>query len=328
MKVFVTGADGMLGSSVTRELLQQGYEVRAMSFPGRKTNTLDALPVEIVSGDILDKSFLEREIKNCDAVIHIAALTNVWPRRSSKVKSVNIEGTKHVMDLVEKYGLQRLVHIGSASSFTHGTKENPGDERNGFSGWKFGMDYLDSKYMAQEMLLERYKENGLPVVVICPTFMIGPYDSGPSSGQMLLGLYNDSIPGYSGGGKNFVCSFDVASAVVNALKRGKTGECYIAGNENLSFKEFFMKASAIMGKKFKLRRVPSSLILAAGFFNSTKARLTGTAPKLSYGMARMASINQYFSSQKAVDELQMPQTPIEKGIEQCMDWFKKNDYLK
>ncbi|MDP3556222.1 MAG: NAD-dependent epimerase/dehydratase family protein [Bacteroidota bacterium] len=326
-KVFVTGADGMLGSNICRELIKQGFLVKAFCLPNKTITTLNGLSIEIAHGDVLSKPMLFNEMKGCDFVIHVAALTNIWPRRNYKVNEVNLTGTKNVMEAAEELKITRMVHIGSASSFEHGSNKNPGNELLEFNGWKYGMDYLESKYLAQKLLLEKHASTGFPVIIINPTFMIGAFDSGPSSGQMIISLFKETIPGYTSGGKNFVCSTDVACAVVNALYKGKIGECYIAGNENLKFKEFFTKAATVMGKKFKLKQIPQPLVLLVGAINSFISRITFRTPSISYGMAKFASINQCFSSLKAVNELNMPQTPIEDGIKDCFEWFKTNGYL-
>jgi dihydroflavonol-4-reductase len=326
-KVFVTGADGMLGSSICRELLNQGYDVKALCLPNRKTNTLSNLPIEIVYGSLERKEFLLKEMNDCIYVIHVAAMVKVWPRRMSCINEVNLTGTKTIMEVVDELKIARMIHIGSANSFAFGSKEEPGDESGSFDGWKYGMDYIDSKYKAQQMLLRQFNKTGFPVVIINPTYMIGPFDSGPSSGQMLLALCKGALKFYCKGGKNFVCSVDVAKAAVNALTKGVLGECYIAGNQNLEFKEFFHKACRIINKEFGLIPAPYPMVLMAGFVSSLLARITGKPPKISYSMAKMAKENQFFSAQKAVRVLDMPQTPIEEGIMQCIDWFKTNKYL-
>jgi dihydroflavonol-4-reductase len=326
-KVFVTGADGMLGSSICRELLSQGYEVKALCLPYRKTNTLANLQIEIIYGSIDQKDFLLKEMRGCIYVIHVAALVKVWPRRMSCINEVNLIGTRNIMEVAEELKMMRMIHIGTANSFAFGTKEEPGDESGSFDGWKYGMDYIDSKYKAQQMLLRQFNKSGFPVIIINPTYMIGPFDSGPSSGQMLLALYKGALKFYCKGGKNFVCSVDVAKAAVNALMKGVIGECYIAGNQNMEFKEFFYKACKIINKEFKLKPAPYPVVLVAGFASSLLARITGKPPKISYTMAKMAKENQFFSAEKAIRVLELPQTPIEQGIMQCIDWFKANKYL-
>jgi dihydroflavonol-4-reductase len=326
-KVLLTGPDGMLGSNICRELIEQGYAVRALCLPGSSQRNIRGLPVEYVSGNILDQDKLERAIRGCQVVVHCAAKVSVWPRRDPVINLVNIDGTRNVMQAAEKTGVQKMIHIGSASSFGFGTREYPGDENNPYNGWTYGMDYLDSKYFAQKLLLEQHKQNGFPVVIINPTYMIGPYDSAPSSGKVLICLHNGSMKYFGKGGKNFVCSTDVARAAVNAIRKGRYGECYIAGNQNLSYGEFFSRASAIIGLERELQKAPRMLVLGAGLVSSITARIGGVPPEFSYGMARISQTEQYFSAAKARLELDMPQTPIEEGIRQCFQWFRENQYI-
>ena len=318
----------MLGSMICRVLLEKSYEVTALCLPSSKTGTIDELQLNKVSGDILDRDFLDQAMQGHDYVIHVAAMTNVWPRRIERVKQVNIEGTRNVKEMSEKHQMQRMVYIGSASSFKEGPKSNPGNEDSGFKGDRFGMDYIDSKYHAQMELLQNFKDDGFPVIVVNPTFMIGPYDSGPSSGVMLVNLYKDKVPGYNKGGKNFVYSGDVATAAVHALTKGRLGECYIAGSQNLAYKEFFQMASEAMGRKFKLKFIPNSIVLAFGAASSVVARIRKKPPVLSYGMAEVAQMDQYFDCSKAIEELEMPQTPINQAINESLAWFKSNGYLE
>ena len=194
-KVFVTGADGMLGSSICRELIKQNYTVKVLILPNRDLNVLSDINIEIVEGNIMDKDFLQKAMCDCDFVIHAAALTTVWPRRSELVMTINFEGTKNVMEVAEKLKLKRMVHIGTANSFGHGSKEKPGDETTSYVFGKYGLDYIKSKYLSQKLLLEKYSNDGFPVIIINPTYMIGPFDSGPSSGKMIIELLKDRIPG-------------------------------------------------------------------------------------------------------------------------------------
>jgi dihydroflavonol-4-reductase len=325
--VFITGANGMLGASVTREALAQGFKVKAQILPGSNRDVLADLNIEITEGNILDSDFLDRELSNCQFVINIAALTTIWPRRLQSIYEVNLQGVKNIASVARKYGLQRMVQIGTANSFNHGTKDNPGNELQNYTGGQFKMDYMDSKYVAQCYLLDRFKNENFPVVILNPTYMIGPFDSGPTSGRMLLELYKNKLPGYASGGKNFVYSKDVAVATVNALHMGRLGQCYIVGNENLYFGEMFKKAADVFDQPFKIKQFPGFAINAVGAVNSLIARISGKAPQLSYSMAKMASVKQFYNPDKARKELNLPSTPIETAIADCIGWYKENGYL-
>lgn len=326
-KVCVTGADGMLGAAICRELIAQNYDVTAFVLPNRSLAVLENLEISIAYGNLLDKTSLMKAFDGCDCVIHVAASTAVWPRKSPSIMQVNFEGTMNVADVVQEKGIRRLIHIGTASSFGNGTLQVPGNEMSPYNSARFKMDYITSKYLAQEYLLEQHKTTGLPVLIINPTFMIGPYDSGPSSGKMLLALYTGKLPAYTKGGKNFVYSLDVARAAVNAIKFGNIGECYIAGNRNLSYRQFLSIACQLRKQRFNLFRAPYFFTIGIGIVSSLKARITKRPPQLSYTMARVAVIHQFYSAEKAINELNMPQTPIETAIQECVTWYESNGYL-
>jgi dihydroflavonol-4-reductase len=328
MRVTVIGADGLLGSNLVRELLSRGHEVVASIQPGRTAKTLEGLPLERYEADILDKESVEKVVNRCDAVIHCAANTSVWPLRSALVNRVNLEGTRHVIEAVKKNRIRRLIYVGTANSFGFGTKKNPGVEGNPYKSFGYGIDYMDSKYHAQMLILKEVQENGLPAVIVNPTFMFGPYDSGPSSGAMILAVYKGKVPGFTRGGRNYLCARDAAVAISNALSAGRIGECYILGNENLSYREVFSKIAATIGAKTPTLPIPPFFAKAFGRFGSVSGKLTGKAPSVSYPMACIACDDHYFTAAKAVKELGLPQTPVEVGIRECFEWMKEQGFLK
>jgi len=327
MKVLITGADGMLGASICREALKQGYEVRALVLPGSSYKSIQGLSLEVFYGDLLDKESLELAIDGCDALINVAASTQIWPRRSDMLFRVNYQAVVDLVELSKNHGLTRFIQIGTANSFGHGTPEFPGNEESPFMGNSYKIDYVDSKYQAQKLLLEE-AEKGFPALIINPTYMIGPFDSGPSSGRMILALIEGKLPGFTSGMKNFVASKDVAVAAVNALTLGHPGSCFIAGNVNLTFEEMFNSVCRVKNIPFKLKRVPDGVIYAVGFFSSVVARITGKPPKLGYHMAKQATMQQCYNPAKARTILNMPSTPIEQAIEDCLTWWKENQYIQ
>jgi dihydroflavonol-4-reductase len=327
MKVLVTGPDGVLGSNLVRELLSRDYDVIAMSENGKKSPTIDNLAITKIGGNLLNSEEVDAAVEKTDYVIHCAASTAMWPSRSELVNKVNIDGTKTIIDACLKYKVKRLIYIGTANSFGSGTKLKPGTEKNAYEGKKYGLDYMDSKYKAQVLVQKAVREEGLDAIVINPTFMIGPYDSKPSSGQIILSIYNKKVPGYSLGGKNFVAAKDVAFAVANALTQGRKGECYIVSNENLTYKEAFDKIASTIGGKIVSRKFSSFTTKIFGRINSFFAKIFGYYPQVTTELAILASEEHYYSGEKARRELGLPQTPIEMAIDECFKWFKNNGYL-
>ena len=326
MKVFVTGADGLLGTNVVHELLRQGYLVKALIHPSSRSNSINELDIEKIAGDILKPDSFSSELEDCACIIHIAASTQIWPSNNQIVNKVNIEGTKNMMKLSQENDIRRFIYISSANSFAPGKAENPGTEESPFKQGRYKNNYISSKYQCQEMLLKAHASNDFPAIIIAPTFLIGPYDFGPSSGQLLINLAKRNVPFFSKGVKNYVHVKDVAMAIVNAIKKGRIGECYIAGGESMDYETFFRLFYKTMEMPFKMKRMPSPIVLFAGIMGSIIARITGKPPKISYGVVKMSFTNQYYSPAKAIRELDMPQTPIKTAIKDAMDWFKQHNY--
>jgi len=316
----------MLGTNTVIELLKRGHQVRAFLLPDSPAKSLEKLSVETVYGNILDPESITKAVQGCDAIIHAAANTNIWPNRSQIVRKVNIEGTQNVIHAAKLHGVEKLIYIGTANSFGFGTKENPGKEEHPYQSQKYGLDYMDSKYEAQQLILDAAKKDNLPALTINPTFMLGPYDSKPGAGAMVLAIYNTKVPGFAVGGRNYVCVKDVSVAIANALTMGRAGECYITGNENMDYREAFTKIAKVVGVKPPKITIPPVLSKAYGFMGTQYGKLFDKTPTVSLAMAQISCDDHYFSSEKAVTELGMPQTNIEEGIKECFDWLKKNGY--
>ncbi len=326
-KIFITGGDGMLGNSIVRVLLQRNYAVKCLVKKSPHNVTLDGLDVEIIVGDLMDSASWKNQINDCSIIINAAAYTKLYPRSNKMCYEINTFAVETLIALGKEYKITKFIQVGTANSFEEGSLNSPGNESNKFSGTKYKMDYINSKYKAQEMLLNEFQSSKFPVVIINPTFMIGPFDSMPSSGKMIIAITNKKVPGYSNGGKSFAYSKDVAVAVANSIKLGRIGECYIAGGENLSYQEFFKKVCKVNNVNAKFYKIPNAIVLIYGFISSLTGRITAKTPTLSYGMARLSLLNQFYSSQKAITELKMPQTNIEVAIKECTEWLKDNNKL-
>ena len=326
MKVLLTGADGFLGSHIIRYLLEREFEVRAFLQESRDHSTIRGLNYEPFYGDILNITDIEAAVKDCDIVIHTVAITDVWPNRNQTCWEVNYFAVKYLCEAVKKYDINKFIHIGTANSFGYGSKELPGTESSTYNFGKYGLDYMDSKKAAQDYLLKEYKDNGLPVVIINPTFMIGEYDTKPGSGEMVLAIMNQRVPSYANGGRCVVYAGDVAIATVNAISKGEPGECYIAGGENICYKEFFNLIAEYSGVVAPKIKFPFPLMILMGYVFQTIGRLTNNKPLLSVNMIRISQDGHYYSSSKAIEKLDMPQTDIKTAVKSIVDWFYGNNY--
>ena len=327
MKIFITGGDGMLGSNLVRELLTRGIELCVLIQYGRKVNTLDKLNLTKVEGDLLNYESLKAASKGVDAIIHIAANTSVWPSRNEIVKRVNIDGTRNIIRLAKELNVKKLIHVGTANSFGFGTSKNPGNETAEYIGHKYNLDYMDSKWEAQNFVIKAVNE-GVPALTVNPTFLLGSNDYALNFGSFILAIYKKKLMGYPKGGRNFIYIKDAVDGIANALAKGRIGESYLIGNENLYYKDVFKKISSVLGLPAPQRAIPNSVLLAYGRFNSLKARIIDTKPVFSYPLARIACDVHFYSAEKAIRELDLPQTPIENGIQECYYWLKSNGYIK
>jgi len=325
--ILLTGANGFLGCNLIDELGSRKYRIRAFVGPGNTEINLDGKVAEVCRGDILNKNALQDAAEGCDAIIHAAAVTSIWPPRNELQRRININGTANVMEIARRAGVRRVVYVGSAASFGYGNKELPGDETQAYRGGIYKLDYFDSKYQAQTLVLRAVQRGDVPAVVVNPTYMFGPYDAKPGSGTLILGTYHQKIPAGGTGGRNYVSVKDVAVGITNALEMGTVGECYILGNENLSFRELFEKISSVIGKPASKVTYPVWLGKIAGLAGSIYGRMFKVMPALTLVLVKMALAEHYYTARKAVQALQLPQTPVEVAIDEAFKWFRDNGYL-
>lgn len=326
-KVFVTGADGLLGSNVVRCLLNEQYQVTVLLQSGSESKTLDGLPIQRLYGDILDADSMTLAVKGHDILIHAAANTSVWPPKSQVVKDVNIIGTKNMVNAALLHSVKRFIHVGTANSFEKGSQESPSNELSPVGKESYGLDYIASKREAQEFVLSAISEQGLPAVIVNPTFLIGPYDSKPSSGDLLLSLFSQKVPAAPSGAKNYVAAKDAAVAIVNAIKFGEEGECYILGNHNYNYREAFDIICSEIGVSAPKYQLPGWLLIFYGRCNSFLARYFRFHPKVTRELAVISTEDHCYSGEKARKELNMPCTPLDVAVRESFSWLKNNDYV-
>ncbi|MBF9221910.1 NAD-dependent epimerase/dehydratase family protein [Hymenobacter ruricola] len=329
-RALVTGANGFLGRHVVQELVQRGYIVRALLRPGTAPPFPAEWAVEYCEEDLarpIDMATLVTLVRGCESIIHAAALAQVNPARNPDVLLANIGGTENALRMAREAGVGRFVYVGTANVFGFGSRSSPGDETRPYAGQRYGLDYMDSKVAAAELVRRAVSGWQLPAVLVHPTFMLGPGDAKPTSNALLLELYHGRLPGYPPGGKNYVHVRDVATATINALTMGRVGESYILGNENLSYREAFALIAGCLGVKTPRWPIPAGLATIYGQLCDVKAKLTGRPAPLNAAMAAVANDGHYFTAQKARAELALPQTPIAQAVAESFAWFKAHRYV-
>lgn len=320
-KIFVTGANSLLGVNTILELLNQGFQVKGFlrdknRFINYKHNNL-----ELVEGDILDKNRINEAIIDCNYIIHVAAATDPKLSKYSDFEKVNVEGTKNITDAAIQNNLKRIIYVSTSNVFGYGSLDSLGDETKQMMHPFVNAFYAKSKKEAQDYVLT--KTNEIEVVIINPSFMIGAYDTKPSSGRLVLMGLKNQIVLCPPGGKNFVCVKDVSKGIHMALTNGVNGESYLLANSNMSFKSFFKLLKNQTNSKTIIVQIPKAMFLIMGYFGNG-FRFLGFKTQFSLDNMKALCIKNYYSNTKAKEQLGVSFSPIENGLLEAIDWFKNN----
>ena len=323
----MTGATGMLGANLAIKLHNSGYAVRCLKRPESKTWHLRRFPVEWVDGDVTDPYSLERCFAGCDAVFHCAGIIGFTGISLERARQVNIQGVRYVVQAVRRTGVSRLIHCSTVSAI--GLREGvPADETTIWNRRELGIltIYSWTKHEGQKILLHAVKQ-GLDAVVVNPCFMVGPYDPKPSSGKLILPVARGAGIGFPGGANNFVDVRDVCEGMIGAWKKGRSGELYILGGENMSYRDFFVRIARIAGVRSPIFRIPKAISLLGGYIGDLRSRLSGTEAAVTSGAARVAYADHTFSSAKAERELNYRPGPVDRAIVDAHSWYRLAGFL-
>lgn len=325
----VTGATGLLGHNLVRTLVMQERCVRILARPTSNTRYLEGLPrVEVVTGDVTDVESLLHSFQGVENVYHCAATVSMWSGNAEQMWAVNVQGTKNVLLACKAASVARLVHCSSVDAIGLPESARPSDEETPWNWNRLGVEnvYARTKYEAQKLVLTAAQTN-VNAVVVNPTYMFGAYDVRPSSGQMILSVASSPFLGYPSGGNNFVSVDDVATAMVTSATKGRAGECYILGNANLTYEAVFHLIAEIVGRNVALFPIPRPAAQVGGWIGDLVGKVTGREPSINSTTVQMGYTEHYYSSQKAVRELGMPQTPVNEAIERAVSWFRQTGML-
>ncbi|TZF98904.1 NAD-dependent epimerase/dehydratase family protein (plasmid) [Chryseobacterium panacisoli] len=318
-KVCVTGATGLLGTNVIIKLLQNGYSVIALvrkksGWLGEENENLKLMEADLSS----DLSLL---LKDVDCIIHIAAETRQNLIRYEEYRKVNYETTVNLFTCAESAGVKKFLFVSTANTLGYGNTAFRGNEKAPQLYPFTHSLYAQSKLEAEDYLLKNC--NNTDIIIVNPTFMIGAYDSKPSSGKIIFWTWKKKLVFYPKGGKNFVHVEDAANGILNAVEYGKTDEKYLLANENLSYKEFFEKVNRITNQNPIMIAIPNRALSFLGLIGDGLRKLN-VKTNLSSSNMKALQICNYYSNQKSIKELSVQYQSVDKAIEDAVQYFIEN----
>lgn len=319
----VTGATGFVGWHVARRLLERGERVRALVRDPARLRELD--DVERFQGDLRDPESLEKAVEGCGVVYHVAADYRLWARDPREMYRSNVEGTRHLLNAARRTGIERVVYTSTVGCIGI-PKAGFGDEQTPVGIEQMQGPYKRSKFLAEQVALE-FAGNGLPVVIVNPTAPVGDHDFKPTpTGKIVVDFVRGAMPAFLDTGLNVVDVRDVAVGHLLACERGRIGERYILGAENLTLERIFGMLANIVGKPAPKVRIPYAVAYAAGVISTAWAGVTGKEPLAPLDGVKMARKKMWVRTDKAVQELGYAPGAPEGALKRAVEWFRANGY--
>lgn len=332
MRAFVTGATGFLGSHVARALADEGAQLRLLVRSTSDPRNIEGVNAERVQGDLRDPASFEKALAGCDTLFHVAADYRLWVRDPEQMYRSNVEGTRFLLESARRQGVRRVVYTSSVATMgfvSNGTANgNLADERSPVSLASMIGHYKRSKFMAEQAALEAAR-SGQDVVVVNPTTPVGERDIKPTpSGRIVVDFLKRKFPAYVATGLNLVDATECARGHIQALEKGKSGERYILGGENLTLKEILDRLGAIAGLPSPKVKLPYVFALAAGVVDEmVTGRLLGREPRATIDAVRMGRKMMFVSSAKAERDLGWRTVPVDGALRRAVEWFRANGYV-
>jgi len=327
-RVFVTGGTGFIGANLVRLLVQEGHTVKALVRSSSRLDNLGNLDVEIVKGDLSDPD-LWQQMVGCQYLFHVAAHYSLWQKDKEVLYRHNVLGTRNVLASAKLAGIERTVYTSSVAAIGAGvagmvvneTYQSPFEELIGH--------YKKSKYLAEQEAMQATRA-GQEVVVVNPSTPIGPGDikPTPTGGDIILRFLRQQMPVYVDTGLNFVDVRDVAWGHLLALQKGKSGDRYILGHQNLTLKQLLNQLAQITGLRAPQQSVPAWLPLSVAWVDEKILAPLGKSPSVPLDGVRMAKQPMYYDASKAVQELGLPQSSLNTALQDAVDWFVAQGYVK
>jgi dihydroflavonol-4-reductase len=326
MDVLVTGGTGFVGANLVRELLKDGCAVRVLVRKSSDRSALEGCDVEVVEGDLLDPASLKRAAAGVPIVYHVAADYRLWAPDPEALYRANVEGTRQLLAAAADTGARRVVYTSTVGALGVPKDGTPGTETTPVSLTDMVGPYKRSKFLA-ERVAEEWAGRGLPVVIVNPSAPVGAWDVKPTpTGQMIVDFLRGKMFASLDTGLNLVHVRDVARGHILAAERGRIGEKYILGNQNLSLMDVFLTLGRLTGVRAPRFRIPYPVAWLAAASMEGWARVAGGEPRVPLTAVRMARKRMYFDAGKAVRELGLPQTDPETALREAVEWFVARGY--
>jgi dihydroflavonol-4-reductase len=326
MKLFITGATGFVGSHVARMAAEQGAELRLLT---RQTSITANLPkgAELVQGDLREPAKFAAALRGCDALIHVAADYRLWVPDPAGMYKANVEGTRELLRLTREAGVRRVVYTSSVATMGFRKDASVVDEETPVSEVHMIGHYKRSKWMAEQEAIAAARA-GQEVVILNPTTPVGAMDVKPTpTGRIIVDFLNKKFPAYVETGLNLVDVAEIARMHLAALERGRFGERYILGGENLTLKQILDKLAAMTGLPSPTIKVAHAVAMAFAFFDETvTGKLRGKEPRATVEAVRMGKKMMWASSAKAERELGWKVLPVDDALRSAVAWFVANGY--
>ena len=326
--VLLTGGTGFVGSAIARALLESGYRVRALARPSSVRNNLAGLGLETIDGDICDPATLDLAMKGVRYVVHAAADYRLWARDPGALARTNVEGTGNVMAAALRGGCERVVHTSSVATIAprddgDADETSPLDEAAAIGAYK------RSKVAAERMVEAMVARDRLPAVIVNPSTPIGPRDIKPTpTGRIIVEAASGRIPAFVDTGMNLVHVDDVARGHVEALLKGRIGERYILGGDNVLLVMMLSDIARLTGRRAPRWKLPRAPLYPLASVAEVFARMTSREPFLTRDGLKMSEHRMFFSSAKAARELGYRARPYVEGLRDALAWFREAGYVR
>jgi dihydroflavonol-4-reductase len=325
----VTGANGFLGSSVARQLLAGGWNVRALVRHGSDRRNIDGLDIEVVEGDLRSSDSRAAALAGTNDLFHVAADYRLWVPAPDEMYASNVTATEELVCEASAAGVERMVYTSSVATLgllpdgAESEETTPSDLSHMIGHYK------RSKFLAEQAVQKRIVDDGLPIVIVNPSTPVGPRDVKPTpTGKIVIQMASNKMPAYVDTGLNVVHVDDVAAGHLLAWEHGKVGERYILGGENFSLRDLAGLIAGIAGTRPPMFKIPAGAIMPIAYAAECAARLMpGWEPPVTVDGVNLSRKIMFFSSRKAEEQLGYRARPAVEALQESVDWFRANGYL-